>query len=277
MSTSPSLAIRALNGTDPDSILPLASAWRYRELLRLVVVRNLKVRYQRSVLGFLWALLNPLATILILVFVFGYIVRIPVDNYWAFLASGYFAWVFIQHTLATSATIIDDHAHMIRGAGFPTEVLVFGQAVARGIEFLVELALATLLLVIFRHGAVPPSLLMLPLVIAIHFILTIGLALPIAVAAVFFHDVRHALPVGLMLVGYLSPVYYPAELVPDALQRIYMLNPIATLLSLYHSILYYGRWPAPGMVAGALLLSLIFLFAGHVVFQRYRRLFAEIV
>ena len=74
----------------------LPDLWRHRELLSRLVVRNLKMRYQRSVLGFVWTLLNPLVTIAILVIVFHYIIRIGVADYWAFLVSGYFAWVFLQ-------------------------------------------------------------------------------------------------------------------------------------------------------------------------------------
>src|SRR5690606_1188765 len=103
---------------------PFGVAWQFRELFRQLVIRNLKVRYQRSGLGFLWLLVNPALTAAILVTVFGQIVRLDVPDYWAFLISGYFAWVFILHTLSTSVFVVPDHASMARSVAVPADVFV---------------------------------------------------------------------------------------------------------------------------------------------------------
>jgi ABC-type polysaccharide/polyol phosphate export permease len=158
------ISLPALEAPRPT---PLAEVWRFRELMRQLVVRNLKVRYQRSVLGFLWALLNPLATIAILVAVFGYVVRIGVPDYWAFLVSGYFAWVFVLHTLNASASVITDHAYMVKSVAVPAELLVLSGAVARLVEFIAEMALVLVVLALWHHGAVPASFALLPLLAAL--------------------------------------------------------------------------------------------------------------
>ena len=80
--------------------------WQSRELLRALVARNLKMRYKRSVLGFVWALLNPLFTVAILVAVFRFVFRLAVEDYWAFLLSGYFAWIFVLHTVGACASVV---------------------------------------------------------------------------------------------------------------------------------------------------------------------------
>src|SRR5688572_8498518 len=87
-----------------------ADVWRHRELLRHLVLRNLRVKYQRSLLGFLWTLLNPLLAVGILVAVFGHVVKVPIPAYWAFVLSGYFVWNFAMQMLGASSYIFAEHA-----------------------------------------------------------------------------------------------------------------------------------------------------------------------
>ena len=251
--------------------------WTHRELLSRLVVRNLKMRYQRSVLGFLWALLNPLATIVILVGVFHYVIRIGVDDYWAFLISGYFAWVFLQHALALSAGVITDHSYMTRSLAFPPEILVLSSVFARLIEYIAELALVVIVVAVFHHGAVPASVTILPVIVSIHVLLTVGLAMPIAAASVFFKDLQHGIPVALMMLGYLSPVFYPLSLVPERFHAAYLMNPVAAILTLYHETVYEGRFPSLVLLGSSAALSVIACAIGVALFRRQRALFAEIV
>jgi lipopolysaccharide transport system permease protein len=251
--------------------------WSYRELLRRLAIRNLKVRYQRSLLGFAWALLNPLATILVLVGVFSMIIRIEVQHYWAFLISGYFAWVFVMHTLGSSTAILAEHASILKSVALPPEVLVFSTAGSRVAELVAEVLLAVVVLCVFHHHGVPASLVMLPLLIALLFLMTLGLALPLAGLAVYFRDVQHALPAALTMLVYLSPVFYPSSLVPQRLRTVYLLNPLAGVLSLYHRVLYEGRFPDPLQLLGVTVVSVITFVLGHALFRRYSARIAEIV
>lgn len=254
-----------------------AEVWSYRELLRRLAVRNLKVRYQRSVLGFAWALLNPLLTILILVAVFGSIIRIAVDGYWAFLVSGYFAWVFVMHTLGTSTYIIPEHASIVKGVPLPAEILVLSAAASRLVELVAELMLVIVVLCIFHHGGVPASLVLMPWLVLILLLMTLGLALPAAALAVYFRDVQHALPVALTMLAYVSPVFYPAALVPERLRTIYQLNPLAGVLTLFHRVLFEGRFPSAPHLLGATAAAVVIFLIGHALFRRHRALLAEIV
>ncbi len=254
-----------------------ADLWNYRELIRGLVVRNLKVRYQRSALGFFWAILNPLLTTALLVGVFGYIIRLPVPSYWAFLLSGYFAWVFVLHTLGTSIYILPEHASMIKGVAFPAEILVFSAAASRLIEFAAELGLVITILVLFHHHRIPASISILPLIVVVHLLLTTGLALPAAAASVFFRDVQHGVPVLLSLLAFVSPVFYPASMVPAALHQVYQLNPLAGLLELYHTTLYEGRFPSLSLFGSVAIVAIVIFAAGAAIFRHNRPLFAEII
>ena len=166
--------------------------WRYRELLRGLVVRNLKVKYQRSLLGFVWTLVNPLLTVTILVVVFSHVVRLQIPNYWAFLLSGYFAWNFMLQTLTTGTWVFAEHSRLTRSVAFPSEILVFSAAGSRLIEFAAELLLTLAAMVLLHHHGVPGSYVLVPLLVVLQVVMAIGLALPIATLSVFYHDIYHA-------------------------------------------------------------------------------------
>jgi len=255
----------------------LGQVWRFRELLRELILRNLKIKYQRSLLGFVWTLLNPLLTVAILVLVFSHVVRIPLPDYWAFLLSGYFVWNCILQTLNTGTYIFAEHSQLTRSVAFPSEILVFGAVGSRLIEFMAEIAIIFVLLVAFHHHHVPPSFLLFPVLLVIQVLLVIGLALPIATVSVFYYDVQHALPIALTTLFYLSPVFYPAQMVPEAARPFYFLNPIAGLLTLYHDILYTGRMPSATLLFGTIAAALLVYFIGYAIFNRYASVFPEIV
>jgi lipopolysaccharide transport system permease protein len=255
----------------------LGQLWRFRELLRSLVIRNLKVKYQRSLLGFVWTMLNPLLTVGILVLVFSHVVRIPLPDYWAFVLSGYFVWNCVLQTLNTGTYIFAEHSRLTRSVAFPSEILVFGAVGSRLLEFIAEIMLVMILLVAFRHHHVPASFALLPLLLVIQTLLVIGVALPIATLSVFYYDVQHALPIALTTLFYLSPVFYPAEMVPEAARLFYFCNPLAGLLSLYHEILYAGHIPSPTLLVGMSAAALLVYLIGYGIFHRYASVFSEIV
>ncbi|HVE78779.1 MAG TPA: ABC transporter permease [Gemmatimonadaceae bacterium] len=255
----------------------LRELWARRELVRALTVRNLKVKYQRSALGFLWTVLNPLLVAAVLVVVFGHVVRVPVPQYWAFVLSGYFVWNFVQQSLAMSTYVIAEHAGMRRSVRFPAEAPIVAAIASRVVEFAGELALVALALAVWRHGGVPASYALLPLLVAAQVLLVLGLVLPLSAIAVFYRDVQHALPVALAVLFYISPVFYPAALVPGALHAVYLWNPVASILTIYHIVLFDGALPSGALLAGVLAGSTLAAMAGYVVFSRSEARFAEIV
>jgi ABC-type polysaccharide/polyol phosphate export permease len=251
--------------------------WAYRGLLRSLALRNLKVKYQRSLLGFVWTLLNPLLTLSVLIVVFTHVVKMPVPHYWSFLLSGWFVWSFLLQMLTTATWVMAEHAGLRRSVAFPGEVLVLASAASRMVEFAFEMGLVILILAVFHHGRVPPSFALLPLLIVLQVLLALGLAMPLAVLSVYYADVQHALPIVLMMLFYVSPIFYPAWLVPEGpMRRIYLLNPVADLLTLFQRVLYEGEFPSAAMLGGVTLLSVLVFFAGHALFARHQALLPEI-
>ena len=217
--------------------------WIYRGLLKNLVLRDVKVKYQRSVLGFVWTLLNPLFTVLVLWLVFGHVMRIDMQRYWAFLVSGYFVWNCISQSLNASTRVLDEHSSLSRNVVFPNGILVLSTLLSKATEFLIELALVVVVLALAHHRGLPLSFALLPVVILLQLLITAGLMYPLAVASVFFRDVQHALPILITTLFYVTPVFYPASMIPDQVRGLFLLNPLAWLMIVYQSILYDGRLP----------------------------------
>jgi lipopolysaccharide transport system permease protein len=262
----------------PDSARGfIGELWAFRELLFALIERNLKMRFQRSFLGAVWTLLNPLLTGIVLVGVFSVILRVRTPQYWAFLISGYFAWVFTLNTLGIGATIVGAHSYMTRSVAFPPEVLVVSAVASRFVEFAVEMLLVVVVIATARHEALTIGLVALPFVMLLHALLTIGIVFPVAALGVFFEDVQHAVPVGLTMLTLVSPVYYPLSYVPDTWQPLLLLNPFASILSLYHTTVYDGRLPALAELALPTAVTAVVFTLGLLSFRWKRAYFAEIV
>lgn len=250
---------------------------RQSQIVWSLVVRNLTVKYKRSVLGFVWTVLNPFLIVMVLVVVFRYVVRIQMENYWAFLISGYFVWNFTQLALNTATQVITDHGQLCRSLSFPSELLVMAAVGSRFLEFMLELLPVLVILVVFHHGRIPASFLMVVPLLILLCLMILGLAFPIATVSVFHSDVQHALPVALTILFYLSPVFYPVSMVPDILRPYYFLNPIAGLMTLFHRVLYEARFPEPAELITWLMVAVALFLVGYGIFRRNKRVFPEIV
>lgn len=268
--------VRAASASRRRGAPLLMELWQYRALLRRFVIRDLKVKYQRSLLGLLWTLLNPLLTVAILVTVFTYVIRVQIDHYWAFLISGFFVWNFIQQNLFHAASILREHATLNRSIYFPREILILSASLAKLVEFLLETAIVLVVLFLFYYHTAPASLVLLPLLILIQWLLAIGLMFPLAIISVMFYDVQPAVPIAMMSLFYLSPVFYPVEMIPETAHPYYYLNPIVGVLRLFHVVLYKGGWPSIALLGLASAVAVTTCLIGYMIFHRYKEICVEI-
>ncbi len=256
----------------------LRELWAYRELVAGLVSRNLKIKYQDSILGFVWALLNPLLTVLVLTIVFSRIVRLDVEQYWAFLLSGYFVWHFITQSISAATFLLVQHAEISRSIAYPQEASIVAAAISRLIEFAMEMTLILLALLIFRHhGQLPIGYLAVPWLVVIMFIMVLAVMLPLATLSVYYRDVYHGLPLVLTMFFYITPVFYPAVFVTGPLRVIYFCNPLVHLLTAFHKACYEGVLPSLWACAGLTAGGLVALLLGYVFFNHFKAAYAEIL
>lgn len=244
------------------------------DLLRELVVRDLKLRYKRSVLGIAWSLLNPLLQLLVFSFVFRYLIPLHIPDYTIFLFSGILMWTWFQASLYSATGAIVDNTMLIRQPGFPSGILPVVTVTSNTINFL--LALPVLLGVVWATGHHPNlSLIALPFVILIQFILTLSISYYLAILHVPYRDTQYLLGILLMLGFYLVPIFYNAANIPAKYQPIYRLNPVVGILESYRSILLHGQMPpaVPLVITG--LISLMILALGWSLFTRVSYRFIE--
>ena len=251
--------------------------WTYRELLYFLVWRDLKVRYKQTALGVVWVVLQPLLTTLIFTVVFGRLTRVPTDGlpYPVFAFTGLLAWNFFNSALMGGSNSLVGNANILTKVYFPRVIVPSAAIGARLIDFAISFAIL-LGLILFYRTPLTLSLLWLPVLVALVTLLALGLGMWAAALNVKYRDVSAALPVLMQLWMFLSPIFYPASIVPGRWQRLYSLNPMVGIIEGFRSAVF-GRafdWPALAISAVYVLALLVY---GAYTFRRIERVFADVV
>lgn len=236
-----------------------------RDLLRVLVARDLKVRYKRSILGFVWALVTPLMFLTVFFFVFKLALSIDIPRFGPFAFTGMLVYTWFQSSVSQASGAITSSRELIRWPGFTTAILPVVTVTTNLVHFLFALPLLMLFLLIDGTG-LKSVILLLPVVIFIQFILTLGLGYFVAAVNVLFRDTEHLVAVLLQLLFFLTPVFYDAGMVPEQYRSLYDLNPMVHLVEAYRAILLDGTWPS-GMALSVLGgLAALLMYVGHKVF-----------
>jgi lipopolysaccharide transport system permease protein len=252
------------------SLSPLTDVLRFRELVRLLVQRDLKVRYKRSVLGMLWTLLNPLLQMLVYTVVFSRIMRVDVSNYPVFLLAGLLPWTFFAVGTTGSAFSLLNNQALIRKVAVPQAVYPLSVVASKLVDL--ALSLVPLAIIAFATGLRPGfSWLFLPVAVAVAAIFTTGLALVFSSMTVFFRDMRHLIDILFQVWFYLTPVLYPPsflERIDGRLAALFALNPATPIVRMFQVVIYEQRFPDATTVALACLFAVGALLIGAAVFKR---------
>jgi ABC-type polysaccharide/polyol phosphate export permease len=222
----------------------LSELYKYRDLLIQLVVRDLKVRYKNSVLGFFWSLINPLVQVATITLVVKYIMRVEIPNYSAYLLVAYLPWMFFQMSLMDASQAVLMHHDLLKKVYFPREVLPLSMVIANLIHFLLAIAVFFVYLLIIGTPIVATWLLV-PVLILIEFLLITGLAFFISCLNVFYEDIKYIVSVLLNILFYLTPVIYLSEMVytklPAATRNmffsLYQLIPLNTVVIAFRKLL----------------------------------------
>ena len=244
------------------------------DLLRVLVDRDMKLLYKRSALGIAWTLINPLLQLAVFSFVFRSVIPINIPQFSSFAFSGLLIWTWSQTALFQATGLITSNKALIRQPNFPTAILPVVTTMTGLIHFL--LALPVLIIFLAVDGVRPNSVLfVLPLLMVIQFVLTVGLAYPLAALNVTFRDTQHTLGVLLQMLFYLTPIFYDLNSVPKEFQPFYQLNPMVPLLEAYRAILLKGTQPDWQVLLIVSLVVAVILPIGLVIFRRQSNTFVE--
>ena len=258
-------------------LLPLRELWEYRELLRALAVRDLRVRYKQTVLGVAWAIIQPLVLMAIFSFFFGRLARFPSGGvpYPVFVFSALVPWTFFSSSVSASALSLVESAHLVSKVYFPRIVVPLASIGS----LLVDLAISTaILLGMLRYFGVAwtPNLLLAPLVIGMVVVLALGIGTFLCALTVTYRDFRYVVPVLLQTWMFATPVAYPESVVPDRWLWLLRLNPMTGLIDAARSA--FLGWPIPwDSLAWASLPATALLLIGLTYFDRVERRFADLI
>lgn len=258
----------------------VVAVWSHRSVLRLLVQRDLTVKYQQSVLGYFWSLIEPLAMGLIYWFVFGvlYGERVGPDNgppYAMFILSAIFPWMWFNSAIGEATNALTGQSRLITTIKVPREVFPIGRVAGRFAEYAAGLPILVGAAVIFG-APFGWYLLSLPLAIVMQAALLTGLALMLASTNVLLRDVERFMRLAQRILFYTAPIIYPLSKVkesdmPGWLKTVYEANPLVGIFQLHHAAWYPSEFPSAGLLSGSIAGCLIVLLLGWWVFRSLER------
>lgn len=253
----------------------LKEIYEYREMIFSLVRRDLRGRYKGSMLGFLWTFLNPLLQLAVYTMVFSIIMRSNIQQYYLFLFVALVPWIFFSTSLNGGCTCIISNAEMVKKIYFPREVMPVSFVSSCFVNMLLSFVVVFGVLLVTGYGFNPLALLFMPLIMAIEYLLALGMVLLVSALTVYFRDLAYILSIVTMAWQFLTPVMYASSMLPEKLRVIWRLNPMTPVVEAYRAILYYKQIPDIGTLGSAFVLGLIFLGVGELTFRKLQRGFAE--
>ncbi|HEX9942037.1 MAG TPA: ABC transporter permease [Thermoanaerobaculia bacterium] len=256
----------------------LRELWEYRELLYFLVWRDVKVRYKQTALGAAWAILQPVATMVVFSLFFGRLAGVPSDGvpYPVFSLAGLVPWTFFATGLVQSANSLVGSQNLITKVYFPRLAIPVATVLAGAMDF--ALAFLVLLGVMLGYGIVPSArIVWLAPLLLLSFITALGVGLWLSALNVRYRDVRYVLPFLVQLWLLATPIAYPSSLLAEPWRTLYGINPMAGVVEGFRWALL-GTGPSPGpLLAASAAAALALLASGLVYFRRMERTFADVV
>ncbi len=246
----------------------------WRDLLRELVARDLKMRYQRSVLGLGWSLLKPLSQLLVFSFVFNKVLPLNIPHYTTFVFAGVLAWSWLASALMSGVLSITGNPELVRRPGFPTYLLPVLAVLSNCMHFLLALPVL-LVFAVIDAGMLGLSMLALPAVMVVQLLFTLALSYVLAACHVYFRDTQHFVGIAIMLGFYVTPVFYAPIKSHEAYGFLTQFNPMALILTGYRDILIDHRWPEAEPLLVLCLILVPVMALALMLFNRVSTRFAE--
>ena len=239
-----------------------------RYVLSNLINQELTIKYKRSVLGFFWSLLNPMATMIVSSVVFGSIMRFRLQDFVVFLYAAMLPWNFFGITEDFCGVSIINNEGFIKKIYMPKIVFPLSTVCAQFVNMLFSM-LALSIFIYILGAKVTPALLFLPVSFLLIFLWTLGISLLVATANVYFRDMRYLMNVVMNAWYYLTPILYPIENIPEEFQPVFRLNPGFYLVDMFRSPIYYGVLPSGFNILIAVACAFVAFLAGLGVFYKY--------
>lgn len=268
------------------TIIESVSAWElpdfkelkaYRDLFYFLVWRDIKVLYAQTILGFSWALINPLVQIVIFSVIFGSVAKIPTDGipYVLFSTVAIIPWTYMSESTSASSFSLVGGQGMLGKVYFPRLIYPLTSILSKLVDFSISLLL--LVAVLFYYRVSPTwNLVYLPIFFVLMMIIPAGIGMWFSALAIRYRDLKFAMPFVIRMLMYSAPIIYTASSIPDNYRFIYSLNPIVTVIEGYRACLLGTPMPWMFILPGAIIALLILVF-GAMYFRKMERVFVDVI
>jgi len=256
----------------------LKEIWNYRELLYFLTKRDIKVRYKQTVLGGLWAIIQPVFTMLVFTIFFGRLAKLPSDGipYPIFVYVGLLPWTYFANAVSASGNSLVGSANLITKIYFPRLIVPISASLAGLLDFFIAMLILGVMMIYYQF--IPGvGILLFPLLIGLTFLCAVGAGLWLSALNVQYRDIRYAIPFLIQIWMFVSPVIYPVSIVNDKYQWILALNPMGGVINAYRASIL-GHLPIDWGLLGISTAIIIMIFlSGLYYFKRMERIFADVV
>jgi lipopolysaccharide transport system permease protein len=273
----PITPVITIGPSKPWSPLNLRKLWAYRELLYFLIWRDIKVRYKQTTLGALWAIIQPLSMMAIFTIFFSKLIRIPTDGIPSglFYYAGMSLWMFFSNAVMNGANSLLGNTNLITKVYFPKLIIPTAAVLAAVVDFAIASVLLVALLIYYGYGETWEVLLLVPISL-LTTTMALGIGILFAALNAKYRDVRYVLPFLLQIWMFITPIIYPASVVPKNYRWLLALNPLTGIVEGYRAALFGQRihWQS---LAYATLFTFMLLSFSAYIFRRMEKMFAEVL
>lgn len=248
----------------------------HKDLIVALTQKELKVKYKRSFLGYLWSIANPLALALVFFLAFKIFLRIPIENYTLFLIAGLFPWQWFANSVNASTLVFLGNGSLIKKVNFRKESLVVATVLNDMLHFVLSIPIIVIFVVYYGIKPSVSWIAGIPLLLIIQFVITFGFSVAIAAINLFFRDMERIVFIFTTLMFYITPIIYSEDMVPDKYKAIILFNPLSVIMVSWRNLFMNGLLDTRAVTL-SFIHSLVFLAFGYLIYRRLSWRFAEVL
>jgi len=258
--------------------IDLKEIWNYRELLYFLTKRDIKVRYKQTVLGGLWALIQPFFTMVVFTFFFGRLGKIPSDGmpYPIFVYAALLPWTYFSNAVSTSGNSLVGSANLITKVYFPRLIVPVSAAMGGLLDFFIAMFILCALIIHYQI-ILGFSILLFPILVLLTFLCAVGVGLWLSALNVQYRDIRYVIPFLIQIWMFVSPVIYPTSMAEGKYIWFLLVNPMSGVIKAYRACIMNHQPIDWGFLGISTALIMFIFFSGLFYFRRMERVFADVV
>lgn len=252
----------------------MSELWARKSLIAAFAINDLVIRYKSSILGFFWAILEPLAVFSVLYVILTYVIKSHIENYPIYLLLGIIMWNFFARGTTTSLGSLASRGEIITRIYFPREILPISSTVTAFIMMLLEFTVFFAFVIFFRF--IPPiTILILPVILGLEFVLVLALSFPLSVFNARYRDAQYIWNLLLYVGFFATPIFYSSQVFPVWVNKLLLVNPMAQILDIAHKVVLEGTLPSLSSIGYLVIVPFGLLFIGYLLFRVYEPKFVE--